>query len=89
MRLTGSSYVAYVTTCRSCGKVAVYVDGKKRKTIDTYSARTHHRVDFTLYSSPRNARRHVVLKVLGTHRSGAKGSSVFLDAVSAGGERGR
>jgi hypothetical protein len=89
MHLTGSAYNAYVTTCRSCGRIAVYIDGKKRKTIDTYSARTHHRVDFTLYTSPRNARRHVVLKVLGTHRSGAHGSSFFLDAVSAGAEGGR
>ena len=83
VRLTGRGYTAYVTTCASCGKFAVYVDGKKRKTVDTYSARTHHRVAINLYSSFRNVRRHIKLKVLGTHAGSARGALVYVDAVAA------
>jgi hypothetical protein len=82
VRLTGSTFYAYVTTCSSCGKFAVYVDGNKRRTVDTYSKHTHHRVAITLYSSLRDARRHIKVKVLGTHRHASHGSSVFLDALS-------
>ena len=84
VRLTGRGYVAYITTCRSCGKFALFVDGKKRKTIDTYSAHTHHRVAVKLYSSPRNSRRHIVLKVLGTHTGASKGDLIQLDAMAVG-----
>jgi len=82
LRLSGSAFYAYVTTCSACGKFAVYVDGKKRKTVDTYSKQTHHRVAITLYSSLRNARRDIEIKLLGTHRSASHGSAVFLDALS-------
>ena len=82
VRLAGGTFYAFVTTCSTCGKFAVYVDGKKRKTIDTYSGRTKHRVAITLYSSIRQARRHIVIKVLGSHSSRSRGSSVFLDALS-------
>lgn len=81
-RLSGSAYYAFVATCPSCGKLAVYVDGKKRKTVDTYSSHTHHRVAVTLFTASKHARRHIVLKVLGTHSSHSHGSKVFLDAVS-------
>ena len=82
LRLTGGTFYAYVTTCSTCGKFAVYVDGKKRKTVDTYSGKTKHRVGITLFSSAREARRHVVLKVLGTHSSHSHGNLVLLDALS-------
>lgn len=82
LRLSGGTFYAFVTTCSTCGKFAVYVDGKKRRTVDTYSGRTKHRVAVTLYSSAREARRHIVLKVLGTHSHKSHGSSVFLDALS-------
>jgi kumamolisin len=82
LRLSGSTFYAYVTTCSSCGKFAVFIDGKKRRTVDTYSAKTKHRVAITLYTSARPARRHIVLKVLGTHSHRSRGSSVFLDALS-------
>lgn len=82
LRLTGSTFYAYVTTCSACGKFAVYVDGKKRRTVDTYSKRTHHRVAITLYSSLRNTRRDIKVKLLGTHRHASHGSAVFLDALS-------
>ena len=84
VRLTGRGYVAFVTTCRSCGKFAVFVDGKKRKTVDTYSAHTHHRVSVKLYSSPRNSRRHIVLKVLGTHAGASHGDLIQFDAIAVG-----
>jgi kumamolisin len=80
--LSGSAFYAYVTTCSACGKFAVFVDGKKRKTINTYSARTKHRVGVTLYSTLRNSSRHITLKLLGTHSHKSHGSAVFLDALS-------
>ena len=82
VRLTGNTFYAYVTTCAACGKFAVFVDGSKRRTIDTFSKQNRHRVPFTLYSSIRDARRHIVVKLLGKHRHGALGSAVFLDAIS-------
>ena len=85
LRLTGNTFYAYVTSCSTCGKFAVFVDGKKRKTVDTYSARTKHRVGITLYSSIRDTRRHIVLKVLGRHSRSSHGKFVFLDALSTKG----
>jgi len=82
VKLAGSAYYAIVTTCSSCGEFAVYVDGKKRKTIDTYAAHTHHRVAITLFTTTKDVRRHIVVKVLGRHTSHSRGNNVFLDAVS-------
>ena len=82
VRLRASAYYAYVTTCSSCGRFAVYVDGKKAKTFDTYSGHTRHRVPITLFSSAKEVQRHVVIKVLGRHSSKSHGNDVFLDAIS-------
>lgn len=82
LRLSGSTYYAFVTTCPNCGKFAVYVDGKKVRTIDTYSRKAHHRVAKTLYSSRKDAARHIVIKVLGQHSSKSSGNFVVLDAES-------
>jgi hypothetical protein len=82
VRLSGSTFYAFVEKCSSCGQFAVYVDGKKRKTIDTYAGRTKHRVAVTLFSSPKDVSRHIVIKVLGTHSHSSHGNTVFLDALS-------
>ena len=82
LRLTGSTYYAFVTTCSTCGKFAVYVDGKKVKTIDTYSGKTHHRVAKTLFSSRKDTDRHVVIKVLGRHSGKSHGNLILFDAIS-------
>ncbi|HEX4654756.1 MAG TPA: hypothetical protein VH274_03320, partial [Mycobacteriales bacterium] len=80
-RLSGSTFYAFVTTCSTCGKFAVLVDGKKRKTVDTYSGHTKHRVAITLFSG-KDVGRHIVLKVLGRHSSKSHGNLVFFDAMS-------
>jgi kumamolisin len=82
VKLTGGAYYAIVTTCSSCGELAVYVDGKKRKTVDTYSGHTHHRVALTLFAASKDVRRHIVVKVLGAHSSHSHGNDIFLDAIS-------
>jgi hypothetical protein len=82
VRLSARTYYAFVTTCPTCGKLAVYIDGKKVRTVDTYSGRTRYRVAVTLFTARKDVPRHVVLKVLGGHSSRSRGNDVFLDAMS-------
>jgi hypothetical protein len=84
-RLPGFSYAVVVTTCPTCGKLAVYVGGTKRRTIDTWSARTHHRVTFTVFTTRSDATRKVVVRVLGTRDSRSGGTQVRLDALTSKG----
>jgi kumamolisin len=84
-RLPGFSYTVVVTTCSSCGRLAVYVDGVRRRTVDTYSARTHHRVTFTVYTARRDDTRRVVVRALGTRDTRSTGTRVLLDALAGKG----
>lgn len=83
--LTGRSYQLYLLECPTCGKLAVFVNGQRVKTIDTYAAHVRHRVAMTVYSSRKDATRHLVVKVLGAHDAKSRGSFVYIDAVSAKG----
>jgi hypothetical protein len=82
VKLAASTYYAVVTTCSACGKFAVVVDGKTRKTVDTFASHTHHRVTIPVFTSSKIAKRRIVLKVLGSHTRHSHGNTVFLDAVS-------
>jgi hypothetical protein len=84
-RLPGFSYAVVVTTCSSCGKLAVYVNGVKRRTVDTYSARTHHRVTVTVYTARQDDTRRVVVRALGTRDARSSGTRVLLDALTGKG----
>jgi hypothetical protein len=83
--VTGRAYTLYVTTCSSCGRLAVYVDGRKVKTVNTFSAKTHRRSPVQVFTSHRMDRRHVVVKVLGSHSHKSDGDQVLVDALSTKG----
>jgi hypothetical protein len=84
-RVPGFSYSIVVTTCPTCGKLAVFVGGSKTKTVNTYSVRTHHRVTFTVFTGRSDATRKVVVKALGTKSSSSGGTRILLDAVTSKG----
>ena len=81
----GFSYSVVVTTCPTCGKLAVYVGGVKTKTVDTYSGRTRRRVSFTVFTGRTDATRKVVVKALGTKSARSGGTRIMLDALSSKG----
>ena len=81
--LAGRVYQVYVIECPTCGKAAISVDGKRVKTIDTYSARTRHRVAVKVFKSGSEQPRRVVVTVLGSHSSRSAGTNVYLDALTA------
>lgn len=83
--ISGKAYTVYFTTCRTCGKAAVYVDGRKVDTVNTYSAKTHHRVGVRVFVSRRADRRTVRVKVLGRHSGASRGNDVFVDALTSEG----
>jgi hypothetical protein len=84
VKVPGFSYDVVVTTCPTCGKLAVVVGGSK-KTIDTYSGRTHQRVAFTVFTGRTDATRKVVVKVLGTKSGRSGGTRIMLDAITSKG----
>ncbi len=76
----GRRYVLWVTTCPSCGRATVTIGGVSR-TLDLYSATTHHGVAVLVYTSTTSARRTVTIKATGTRRTTSSGTWVRLDAL--------
>jgi hypothetical protein len=85
VKMPGFSYGVVVTTCSTCGKLAVFVGGVKAKTINTYSGRTRHRVSFTVFTGRVDATRRVVVKALGTKSGRSGGTKILLDAMTSKG----
>ena len=68
------------------GKAGISLDGTHVATIDLYSSSTKYKA--TLWSKTglsSNATHTLVVRVLGTHRSGSAGSYVYVDAVDVTG----
>ncbi len=59
---TGSVYLAYVTTCPTCGKLDVYIGNTLVRVISMTTNRTHTLVPETLYSSTTVAKRTLSLR---------------------------
>jgi hypothetical protein len=85
VKAPGFSYAVVVTTCPTCGKLAVYVGGVKTKTVNTYSARTHQRVTFTVFTGRSDATRKVIVKALDRKSAGSGGTRILLDAITSKG----
>ncbi|MBV9293918.1 MAG: S53 family peptidase [Frankiales bacterium] len=81
----GFDYRLYVTTCASCGKLAVYVNGKKKKVVDTYSASTHDRARFDVFSGVFTQTRTIAVKALGTKNHRSTGTRIILDGLATSG----
>jgi hypothetical protein len=75
---TGSVFLAYVTTCPTCGKLDVYIGNTLVRVISMTTNRTHILVPETLYSSTRAAKRTLSLRA--KHASTTE-TSVQLDAA--------
>jgi kumamolisin len=84
-RVVGSSVWVYVTTCPSCGRLTVSVSGHKPRTVDTYSAKAHHRVGVRVFRSRHTTSRQVVIRATGTHHRSSGGARVLLDALATQG----
>lgn len=63
------------------GRAAVYIDGVLVTTIDSYSAAARFRVGRSI-TGLADRRHTLVIVVLGTHRTGAKGSYVAVDGFT-------
>jgi hypothetical protein len=74
----GSGVTWVTVTGPSMGRAAVYIDGVKKATIDGYSSSARYGVKHAFKGLA--TKTHTVrIVVLGTHRSGAKGSQVAVD----------
>jgi hypothetical protein len=81
----GRIFRLVVDTCPSCGKLGVYVGGHLRKTVDTYSRHTRHRVTVAVYALAHNHARTLVLKPLTKKNRHSSGYTVGVDAVTTTG----
>ena len=75
---TGSIFIVYVTTCPTCGKLAVYNSNTLLRVVSLTTNRTHTLVPVTLLSAPAAARRTLGLRA--AHAS-STATSVQLDAA--------
>jgi hypothetical protein len=62
------------------GKAAIYIDGVSKGTIDNYSSSTRYRVSH-VWSHLSDRQHTILIKALGTHRSGASGNTIALDRL--------
>ena len=85
VRLQGRVFRLYVETCPSCGKLGVYVGGKLRKKVDTYSAHRHHRVGVTVLALTQDRPEKLVLKPLRQKNRHSNGRTISLDAAATKG----
>ncbi len=77
---TGKGIAWVSTRGRNRGKAEVWLDGKKVATISLYKSSTAVRQIVWSRSFGSSAKHTVVIKVLGTHASGATGNRVDFDA---------
>ncbi|MDQ1698805.1 MAG: kumamolisin, partial [Frankiaceae bacterium] len=75
---TGSLFVVYVTTCASCGKLAIYNGNTLLRVVSLTTNRIHTLVPVTLLSASTRAKRTLSLRA--AHAS-ATATSVQLDAA--------
>jgi hypothetical protein len=81
--VSGHTFVLYVTMCPTCGRAGVYDGhGHHLATIDTYSARTRHRVAVRVLTLSHVGRRTLIVKVLRGKNSRSKGHYVGIDALA-------
>jgi kumamolisin len=85
VRAKGRAYWLYVTTCSTCGKLAVIVGGKQRKVIDTYSKSTHDRVRFLVFNPGFTGTRTLTFKATGNKSSHSGGHRVIVDGLTTKG----
>jgi hypothetical protein len=82
MTFRGTSLSWYTVTGTAMGKAKVYVDGVYKGTFDNYASATHYNVRRTWSFADKVHTIKIV--VLGTHRTGAKGSRVAVDRLVVG-----
>lgn len=75
---TGSTFVVYVTTCPTCGKLAIYNSNTLLRVVSLTTNRTHTLVPVTLLSAATPATRHLGLRA--AHAS-STATSVQIDAA--------
>ena len=68
----------------SSGFVDIYVDGVKKSRMNLYSSATKYRASMRVATFTTSGKHTVMLKVVGAHQSGAKGSQVNPDALYIG-----
>jgi hypothetical protein len=78
----GTSLSWYTVTGTAMGRAKVYVDGVYKGTFDNYASATHYNVRRTWSFTDKVHTIKIV--VLGTHRTGAKGSRVAVDRLVVG-----
>ncbi|HEU5033146.1 MAG TPA: S8 family serine peptidase [Mycobacteriales bacterium] len=81
VRAVGRGYRLYVETGPTGGRLAVYVDGHRRATLDTYAKHHHHRVGRTVWTGHSTRARTVVVKALASTNKASNGHDVVVDAL--------
>ncbi len=82
MAFRGTSITWTTVTGTTMGKAQVWIDNVLKATYDNYATATHYGVTRTLATT--DGVHTVKVVVLGTHRAGAKGNRVVLDALTVG-----
>lgn len=80
--ITARSYAVQYTSCPSCGKLGVYVNGKLAKVVDTYSATTKSHVTVTVFKGS-SASRNISVRPMGVKSAKSNGLSVQFDGFVA------
>jgi hypothetical protein len=84
IHFTGRSLTAGLVKSRYGGYADLYLDGVKKVRLNLYAGGSLYRQTVRLVALPRSGRHTVVIRVLGTHQPGARGSYVYLDSFSTG-----
>jgi kumamolisin len=77
----GSTFSLLTRTCRSCGTVGVYVDGKHVRDVNLYSKATRPRVTVRLTTLKAVKGHKIVLVVRGKKSAASKGTTVYVDGL--------
>ncbi|MEI7779657.1 MAG: S53 family peptidase [Actinomycetes bacterium] len=83
LTFTAKQYRLLITTCNSCGRAAIYLDGKYKTTISTYSTTTKNLVVGYAVNFAKAGRHTITVKVLRTKVYASHGYGVILDGLTA------
>jgi hypothetical protein len=81
--VSARQYSVLLTTCPTCGRAGVYVDGVLRAVVTTYSPTTRYVVGLYTTSFRVAGRHTIVVRALGTRVPASRGVDILLEGLTA------
>jgi hypothetical protein len=82
IKFSARQYSVLLTTCPTCGKAGIYIDGVLRAVVSTYSPTTRYVVRLCTIGFRVAGRHTIVVRALGTKVPASRGVGVLLEGLT-------